>query len=119
MAKDPSLLSTPIQGLLSGKQVIAGGVPEGVDAMLLAQLAREAAKQGQPILHVARDAQRMTTLENAIQFFAPDVAQLSLPAWDSVPYDRVAPNSDLVAQRILTLGTLANRDESEKQREEK
>jgi transcription-repair coupling factor (superfamily II helicase) len=115
VAKDPKLLSTPTEGLLSGKHVIAGGVPEGVDAMLLAQLAREAAKDGQPILHVARDAQRMTTLESAIAFFAPDVGQLSLPAWDSVPYDRVAPNSDIVAQRILTLGTLANREPGDKQ----
>ncbi|WP_083226369.1 transcription-repair coupling factor [Methyloligella halotolerans] len=82
--------------------------------MLLGQLARDAGKAGQSLLHVARDAQRMTTLENAIEFFAPDVEQLSLPAWDSVPYDRVAPNGDLVAQRILTLGTLANRDRNEK-----
>ncbi|XSG83546.1 MAG: transcription-repair coupling factor [Methyloligella sp. ZOD6] len=82
--------------------------------MLLAELARAGGRQGQPILHVARDAQRMATLENAIAFFAPDIEQISLPAWDSVPYDRVAPNSDIVAQRILTLGALANRDTDEK-----
>jgi transcription-repair coupling factor (superfamily II helicase) len=88
---------------------MACGVPEGFDAMLLAALAGQAARSGKPLLHVARDGQRLATLEAAIGFFAPDIEILSFPAWDSVPYDRVAPNGEIVAQRIATLAALAGR----------
>ena len=35
---------------------------------------------------------------------------LSFPAWDGVPYDRVAPNAETIARRIATLAELAGRD---------
>ena len=40
----------------------------------------------------------------------PTFGGLSFPAWDSVPYDRVAPNAEIVAQRVSTLAELAGRD---------
>ena len=49
------------------------------------------------------------TLEDALHFFAPDVRRLTFPAWDSVPYDRVAPNAEIVAERMSTLAELAAR----------
>jgi transcription-repair coupling factor (superfamily II helicase) len=96
----------PADRLLQARQAIASGVPEGLDALLLGELAR--AGHG-PILHVARDGNRLATLEEALAFFAPDVTVLSFPAWDSVPYDRVAPNAEIVAQRIATLAPLVKR----------
>ena len=33
---------------------------------------------------------------------------LSFPAWDGVPYDRVAPNAEIVARRMATLAELAS-----------
>jgi transcription-repair coupling factor (superfamily II helicase) len=86
-------------------------VPEGFDALLLGELARHA---GAPVLHVARDGNRLATLEEAISFFAPDVTVLSFPAWDSVPYDRVAPNAEIIADRIATLATLTEREADDK-----
>ena len=102
--KGPEL---PVEKLLAGRTAIAGGVPEGLDAAVLGALAREA---GRPVMHIARDGPRMATLEEALQFFAPDVRRLSFPAWDSVPYDRVAPNAETVAERIGTLAELAAED---------
>jgi transcription-repair coupling factor (superfamily II helicase) len=98
-----------IERLLAHSPAIAGGVPEGLDAALLGALARETGKGKRPILHIARDGNRLATLEDAIKFFAPDVEVLSFPAWDSVPYDRVAPNAETVARRIGTLAALAAR----------
>jgi len=95
-----------VDRLLKDKRAIAGGVPEGFDALLLGELARQA---GAPILHVARDGNRLATLQEAIAFFAPDVRVLCFPAWDSVPYDRVAPNAEIIADRIETLAALAAR----------
>jgi transcription-repair coupling factor (superfamily II helicase) len=98
--------SLPVDRLLKDQRAIAGGVPDGFDALLLGELARHA---GAPILHVARDGNRLATLEEGLRFFAPDVTVFSLPAWDTVPYDRVAPNAEIIAERIETLAALTDR----------
>jgi transcription-repair coupling factor (superfamily II helicase) len=104
------LPSLPVARLLAAPRAIAAGVPEGLDALLLGELARHGGGgRGATILHVARDGTRLATLEEAIPFFAPDIEVLSFPAWDGVPYDRVAPNAETIAQRIATLAELAER----------
>ncbi len=95
---------------MGAKRVVAGGVLEGFDALLLGELARQA---GAPILHVARDGQRLATLEAAIRFFAPELRVLSFPAWDTVPFDRVAPNAEVIAERIETLSELTEHAEGD------
>jgi transcription-repair coupling factor (superfamily II helicase) len=108
MQSDPRLSSLAVDRLFQGRRTIAGGVPEGLDALVLGTLARHAAArpEGGTILHVARDGNRLVTLKEALAFFAPDVTVLSFPAWDSVPYDRVAPNAEIIAERIATLAAL-------------
>ena len=88
---------------------IIAGVPEGLDALVLAQLVNEAQSGSSPgaLLHVARDDRRLEALEQALSFFAPQVRVITFPAWDTVPYDRVGPHSDLVARRMATLAKLA------------
>ena len=85
------------------------GVPEGLDALVLARLAEEAGRDGRPgiVLHVARDDRRLDALETALKFFAPKTRVIAFPAWDTVPYDRVAPNAEIVAKRIAALAKLA------------
>ena len=115
MAGTPKPSSFPVERLFQHNPAIASGVPEGLDALLLGALARLAAggERPAPILHVARDGNRLATLEDAIRFFTPEVTVLSFPAWDSVPYDRVAPNAETVARRIFTLAALAAREGGE------
>ena len=109
MAETSTPESLPVARLLGRSPVIASGVPEGLDAAVLGTLARLVAssKPGKPILHIARDGQRLATLDDALSFFAPDVKRLSFPAWDGVPYDRVAPNAEIIARRVATLAELA------------
>jgi transcription-repair coupling factor (superfamily II helicase) len=86
------------------------GVPEGYDGLVLGQLAAEAsARLGSPqaILHVARDDRRLGELEAALAFFAPTTKVIALPAWDTVPYDRIGPNPEISARRITALALLA------------
>ncbi len=84
-------------------------MPEGLDALVLAQLVNEAHSDKAPgaLLHVARDDRRMEQLEQALSFFAPNVRVITFPAWDTVPYDRVGPGSDIVARRMAALAKLA------------
>ena len=58
------------------------------------------------ILYVARDGGRANQLAELVGFFAPGLAVAVLPAWDCLPYDRVSPNADIMAQRLDTLARL-------------
>ncbi len=86
-------------------RVEIGGVPEGVDARLIAGLVR--ARPERPVLHIARDDARLARLCEALAFFAPEVEAVAVPAWDCLPYDRVSPNPEIVARRIDSLTRLA------------
>ena len=68
---------------------------------MLAELARTTG--GQDILHVARDGQRLERLQDGLRFFAPEREVLVFPAWDCLPYDRLSPHPDIVAERLETL----------------
>lgn len=79
------------------------GAPEGVDAQFLTSVVRQT---GQKLLHIAADDARVAALEAFITFYDPGVRVISIPAWDCLPYDRVSPNSDIVARRLDGLGRL-------------
>ena len=83
--------------------IAVGGAPEGFDALLLA---RRRLETDGPILHVCRDDARMARLSEALEFFAPEAEILRVPAWDCLPYDRVSPNPEIVAERVATLTRL-------------
>lgn len=83
---------------------IVAGAPEGVDALVLAG---EVRKSGGTLLHIASDEVRSVALVESLRFFAPDVSLLVFPAWDCLPYDRVGPHADVVAQRMDVLLRLA------------
>ena len=85
-------------------RVLIANAPEGLDALLLAEVA--IARAPAPLLHVARDDARMARLQAALGFFAPQAEVLTFPAWDCLPYDRVGPHRDIVARRIDTLTRL-------------
>ena len=82
------------------------GAPSGQDARILAQIARDIMPRDRVLIHIALDDRRMAELEELLDFFAPDVQILKFPAWDCLPYDRVSPSSDIVAQRVSALAGL-------------
>jgi transcription-repair coupling factor (superfamily II helicase) len=49
----------------------------------------------------------MAMLSRALGFFAPDIETIEFPAWDCLPYDRVSPHADVVAQRMAAQARLA------------
>jgi transcription-repair coupling factor (superfamily II helicase) len=84
------------------------GVPEGLAPVVLARLAEEAGGAAPPLLlHVARDDRRLEALAEGLAFFAPKVRVIQVPAWDTVPYDRIGPNAEIVATRIAAMARLA------------
>ncbi|MEQ8745372.1 transcription-repair coupling factor [Pyruvatibacter sp.] len=83
-----------------------GGVPEGFDAIALGDLARA---RNALVVHIARDEPRLARLKEGLRFFSPTLPVIELPGWDCLPYDRVSPNSDVVARRMAALAELAAR----------
>lgn len=82
------------------------GAPEGHDARILASRARDLARDGRVLVHVATDSVRISVLADLLAFFAPDVRVIRFPAWDCLPYDRVSPHPEVMARRIATLSAL-------------
>lgn len=97
------------ESLLSDRaNVLLSSVPDGAEAYVLSQILEEMPERdGLVLTYVARDATRMAQVAEALAFFAPHLQVLELPAWDCLPYDRVSPNSAIVARRLTTLGRLA------------
>ncbi len=91
------------------------GAPEGQDARLLIEKAKIAARDDKILIHIAIDDTRLATLKDLIAFFDPSCKIVTFPAWDCLPYDRVSPGSDLMAERITSLCVL-NSWQEEKER---
>ena len=94
--------------LAAGDHISIGRVPDGFDAVAVADLARAFAadRRKAAIVHVARDGARMASLERELAFFAPEMEVLTFPAWDCLPYDRVSPSAPVIARRMTTLARL-------------
>jgi len=78
-------------------------VAEGFDAFLL----NDFAYQNNNILYIVSDGVELARTADLLQYLNPKLQVLRFPAWDTVPYDRVSPNINIVAERISTLSELA------------
>jgi transcription-repair coupling factor (superfamily II helicase) len=92
-----------------GRLVLANA-PDGFDAAAFALAAR---LRGGVSLFVARDEARAASFEASARFFAPGLDLVRLPAWDSLPYDRISPTPSVAARRCAALIRLAARKEGE------
>lgn len=97
---------TALKDEINAPGAVIHGAPEGQDARILADRARALMPQDRVLVHVALDDARVAALQDLLKFFAPDVKVAAFPAWDCLPYDRVSPNSDIVARRVAALSTL-------------
>jgi transcription-repair coupling factor (superfamily II helicase) len=97
-------LDTLKQRLKMPGRIFLSALPEGLDAMVLPEIAVSVGAGG--LVHVCRDDQHMAALEDQISYFAPNLEVLRFPAWDCLPYDRVSPSADILAKRLATLARL-------------
>lgn len=89
--------------LKQNSSLTLSSVPDGAEGFFLSKLSAILKK---PLLFIARDAQKADNIKNTLPFFMPGVEIIEFPAWDCVPYDRVSPNADIVAQRMAALSRL-------------
>ena len=94
--------------LASPDPVTLSGIADGAEGLVLADLMRLSNNGIPSCLFIARDGQRLEQVSKAIEFFAPNIEVLQLPAWDCLPYDRVSPNALTAARRMRTLFRIAS-----------
>jgi transcription-repair coupling factor (superfamily II helicase) len=80
-------------------------LPEGADALTIAEIAKNSASG---LLHIARDERRMEHMEHAVKFFAPEIRIIKIPAWDCLPYDRISPSIHTANKRAEALCELVS-----------
>ncbi len=102
-------LRSPAAKLAPGRPLTISGVPDGFEGVVIADLAKSlrAEAGAAQLLVICRDVERMSALERALAFFAPELEVLAFPAWDCLPYDRMSPNAAVSARRMATLAKLA------------
>ena len=104
-------MKSPATMLAPGRVLTIANVAEGAEGLVISDLARAiAAQPKRPAVSLAvvcRDGARMQQLARALEFFAPDIALMQIPAWDCQPYDRVSPHSGVLAQRLTALAKLS------------
>ncbi len=61
---------------------------------------------GKPIVHVLPSDKDMAATAVLCEYLAPNYPVLQLPAWDTLPYDRVSPSHAITAARLNTLSQL-------------
>ena len=90
-----------------GLPLTVSGVPDGFKPAVLAKLCAEAAKTDKRgLVHGVSDGQELPVLVSALQFYAPWLDVVQLPAWDCLPYDRVSPSAEVTAGRIHAFGRI-------------
>jgi transcription-repair coupling factor (superfamily II helicase) len=111
-------MKSPAAMLAPGRVLTIANVAEGAEGLVISDLARAiAAQPKRPAVSLAvvcRDGARMQQLARALEFFAPDIAVMQIPAWDCQPYDRVSPHSGILAQRLTALAKLSRLTGSDK-----
>ncbi|MCM3696162.1 transcription-repair coupling factor [Microbacterium oleivorans] len=84
----------------------------GLDAPLLAGLLERRAASGRPpvLLLVAPTGRRAESIGAALQCLLPDAVVRHLPAWETLPHERLSPSAETVGRRLSVLREAADWD---------
>lgn len=88
-------------------------IADGAEAFVLKALLNNAKND---ILFVAADGAGMEQTASILRYISPETEVLTFPAWDTVPYDRISPNSSIIAARVDLLAHLASEPSAKKPR---
>ncbi len=73
-------------------------------------------KADNDVICILSDGMSLKQAYDTLTFIAPETEVLMLPAWDTVPYDRVSPNPTVLSKRIDTLAKIVLEKSPKKKR---
>ncbi|MEO0816695.1 MAG: CarD family transcriptional regulator, partial [Pseudomonadota bacterium] len=88
---------------ISGQQTVACA-PFGADVLAMVEMVQST---GGVAVYVARDDKQAVTALRIAEFSDPGLDRIHLPAWDTLPYDRVSPSPAAAARRCAALARLS------------
>ena len=88
-------------------------VAKGYDAFLVGEFALNSQND---IIYIASSGVELSNIASLLEYIHPDIKVLRFPAWDTVPYDRVSPNPNIISTRIDCLSELAQNPTADKPR---
>jgi transcription-repair coupling factor (superfamily II helicase) len=93
-------------------RLLLSALPFGLLGQVLPACVSASLQRG--VIHVCVDDQQLAQLEAQILFHAPDLQIVRFPAWDCLPYDRVSPSTDIVAQRLSALAQFTAKPQAQR-----
>ncbi|HEY5717241.1 MAG TPA: transcription-repair coupling factor, partial [Motiliproteus sp.] len=75
-------------------------MPSSAQSLLIAEAAADF--QGLSLV-ICDNFEAAARLEAEIRFFAPSLAVLSFPDWETLPFDNFSPHQDIISQRLACL----------------
>ena len=87
-------------------ELLAAGAPRGARAPVVAELSRAAA--GRTIVVVTATGRDADEARDALRAYLPADDVAVLPAWETLPHERLSPRADTVARRIAVFRRLAH-----------
>lgn len=87
----------------------AFSVPSALDAPLLAGLLERRRSRDEPaaLLLIAPTGRRAESLGPALEALLPGAVVLHLPAWETLPHERLSPSPETVGRRLAVLRRIA------------
>jgi transcription-repair coupling factor (superfamily II helicase) len=86
----------------TGTRTALGPLPGAASTAAIAELAARSEMQ-RPVVVLAASSTEAHTLERELPLFLPHpVPILTLPDWETLPYDHFSPHQDIVSQRLHT-----------------
>lgn len=79
-------------------------LPKGADISLLGEFLHH---NNGDIIYIVPNGVELSNAADLLEYIYPTAQVLRFPAWDTTPYDRSSPNSEVIAQRVATLSELA------------
>ena len=96
----------------SASQSISIIAPQGMHPFIAAEAASSAGTD-QPLIIVTATTREAEDVLAQVQALAPSAPAALLPAWETLPHERLSPRSDTVATRLATLYRLAHPQETD------
>ena len=104
---DPAAAAAVEQVRTRGELDVVG--PAGIRPPLLAALAGAGHDgRGRPLVVVVATGRDGDELAGALRCYLPDDSVAVLPAWETLPHERLSPRSDTVARRLAVFRRLAH-----------
>ncbi|WP_374222134.1 transcription-repair coupling factor [Agrococcus sp. TF02-05] len=87
-----------------------GGALSGIEPMRAPVVASLAIASSRPLLVITATRREADAVRDDLEAWLPSAQVLTLPAWETLPHERLSPSAETVGQRGAALRAVAERD---------